>query len=176
MASFGQPFLPVVAVSSEGPARVIEAQRAQAERFSLALITGRDGRVEPVFLSAPRHWPGRPALGSVTVFDGSAVVPAIKLVRQMALGDGGSTMVVADFFSAAVGCAPWAPRHRAPQPIAAHTNYCSIASKKLTSLGPCSAACHLIRPNLQGKWSRHAAARAKPYFVGHERTQKCSRR
>jgi hypothetical protein len=67
--------------------------------------------------------------------------------------------VVADFFSAAVGCAPWAHAIAAPQPIAATPQI--IAShriKKTHFPRTCSAPCHLIRPNLQGKWSRHAAA------------------
>jgi hypothetical protein len=90
-------------------------------------------------------------------------------------------MVVADFFSSAVGCAAWALAIAAPELSAATPARIANHRIKTTHFPDARAAPGFSRlsaraaPNLQGKWSRHVAAARKAYSVGHETARKGSR-
>src|ERR1700733_8072051 len=99
--------------------------------------------------------------GSVTTFDGSVVTHPSNASGSSAFGEGGKTIVVADCFSAAVGCWPCATATTAPP---------------LSATQPATIAIHLINrllhPSAYTLTRQPRRARAPPLIFDTEGCRK----
>jgi hypothetical protein len=91
--------------------------------------------------------------------DGSAATHPSKASGNSAFGEGGSMIVVADRFSAAVGCSVWPKAQAAPQLNATETAEIAIQRfKKAPRFFRRASSLFEPGPNLQGTRSRRALA------------------